>query len=230
MPSRSAEAPFLDNVEERLDDLLAGLDRLPPGPPPGGGGDGSPFRGPGRRLLLDSARIGMLLFLAAEAMFFAGLISAFLVFRLGSPSWRLPWEPRLPIAVTLLNTALLFLSGYTMYLALHALRQGRPEPLRRHLFVTALLGATFLTIQGSEWVRLIGYGLTLAGSLYGSTFYLLIGTHGLHVFAGAAWLLIALAWVRKSDSVSPIGVELCGMYWFFVVGLWAVLFPLVYLS
>jgi heme/copper-type cytochrome/quinol oxidase subunit 3 len=172
----------------------------------------------------------MFLFLAAEAMFFAGLITAFLVFRLGSSSWRLPWEPRLPVAVTAFNTALLFVSGYTMALALSALRRGRLETLRRRLLVTALLGAAFLAVQGSEWVRLLGYGLTLAGSLYASTFYLLIGTHGVHVLAGAAWLVIALAWVRKGDSVSPVGVELCGMYWFFVVGLWAVLFPLVYLS
>jgi heme/copper-type cytochrome/quinol oxidase subunit 3 len=79
-------------------------------------------------------------------------------------------------------------------------------------------------------VRLIGYGLTLTGSLYASTFYFLIGTHGVHVLAGAVWLLIALAWARRRSGVSPVGIELCGMYWFFVVGLWAVLFPLVYLS
>jgi heme/copper-type cytochrome/quinol oxidase subunit 3 len=172
----------------------------------------------------------MAIFIAAEIMFFAGLISAFLVLRAQAPDWPPMDQPRLPVGVTGFNTALLILSGWTMHLAATSLRGSRTGVVR-WLKMTALLGALFLAIQGYEWVRLINFGLTTSSSLYGSTFYTLVGAHGLHVLAA----LIALLWairlgVRNRLQAESTLIEPFRMYWLFVVAVWPVLYVLVYLG
>jgi len=157
-------------------------------------------------------------------MFFTGLITAYLVLRGTAGPWPPPGEPRLPLAVTWVNTFVLLLSAATMRRAWRSLVSGRDARFRSSLAATALLGATFLLIQGSEWFRLIRHGLTVSTSMYGAMFYTLIGAHGTHVLAAVIWLL-ALA----ARSRSPRGVDLLAAYWYFVCGLWLVLFPLVYL-
>src|SRR3990172_8513555 len=77
----------------------------------------------------DGAEVGMLIFLGAETMLFAGFVTAYLVFRLGAPVWPPPLQPRLPVGVTAVSTAVLLLSGYTMWRALRAgPAGGRPGP------------------------------------------------------------------------------------------------------
>ena len=203
---------------------------LPPGPPLGE----DPFPsspGPKAAPPVSNARLGMLVFLGFEAMFFAGLIGAFLVFRMGSPFWPPMGRPRLPIAVTLVNTGVLLSSGYTMWSALRAIRIGDCKGLATGLSATALIGTMFLAIQGSEWVRLIRHGLTLSAGIYGATFYTLIGFHGLHVLGAVVWLLIVLIGARgnRFSARDHVAVDLCGMYWYFVIAIWPVLFALVYL-
>ena len=181
--------------------------------------------------VISNARLGILMFLAAEAMFFAGLIGAFLVFRLGSQDWPPPFQPRLPVGVTGVNTVILLLSAVTVHLALRAVRAGRLPGLLGGLLTTAVLGAIFLSVQGYEWVRLIQFGLTMSSGVYGATFYVLIGCHGLHVFGALLWLVVVLARARQGRFTARehTGVQLCGMYWTFVVGLWPILYGLVYL-
>jgi cytochrome c oxidase subunit 3 len=173
----------------------------------------------------------MLMFLAFEAMLFAGLLGAFLVFRLASTSWPPAGEPYLPIGVTWINTGILVASAYTIRRAHRAIRDGNQAGLIHGLGLTALLGATFLTVQGGEWVRLVHFGLTLQSSTYGATFYTLIGCHGVHVLAAVLWLgaVLLLAARGRFSPERHAGVQLCKMYWMFVVGLWLVLFPSVYL-
>lgn len=184
-----------------------------------------------RSPFISNARLGLLVFLGMEAMFFAGLIGAFFVFRFGRVVWPPPLQPLLPVTVTGINTVILLLSGFTMRLAKNRVRDGDREGLIRWLLMTALLGATFLGIQGYEWVRLVHFGLTMSSSIYGATFYTLIGFHGLHVFGAMVWLLTVLIMAKKRrfSAHNNAGVDLCGMYWYFVVGLWPVLFMLVYL-
>jgi heme/copper-type cytochrome/quinol oxidase subunit 3 len=173
----------------------------------------------------------MLMFLAFETMFFGGLVGAFLVFRLASPSWPPPGEPYLPIAVTWVNTGVLLWSGLTMRRAHRAIREGSRARLIRGLGLTAILGTVFLAVQGSEWVRLVRFGLTLRSGTYGATFYTLIGCHGLHVLGAVVWLLLVLLLAGRGrfSAERHVAVQLCTIYWMFVVGLWLVLFPLVYL-
>jgi heme/copper-type cytochrome/quinol oxidase subunit 3 len=184
----------------------------------------------GGRPLVPSGVLGMVLFISTEAMFFAALISAYLVLRAQAVDWPPFDQPRLPVGVTGVNTAVLLLSGWTMQRALAAAR-ARKGSTGRWLAATALLGSIFLAIQGTEWARLIGFGLTTSSSLYGGTFYTLVGAHGLHVLAALVVLLVvAVRGLRGHYSRSEDReLELCRMYWLFVVAVWPVLYVLVYL-
>ncbi len=183
------------------------------------------------RRTIISAKLGILLFITAEIMFFGGLISAFVVFRFGPSPWPPPGQPRLPLEVTAVNTLVLLLSGTTFHLAFRALQSGRDQVFKNLLTLTGILGLLFLAVQGFEWVRLLKFGLTLHASIFGGFFYCLVGTHGLHVFGGLMALLWVLtrAWTGAYDATHSLGVEICRIYWFFVVGLWPVIFALVYL-
>jgi heme/copper-type cytochrome/quinol oxidase subunit 3 len=211
----------VDLADARLDRAL----------PPPRGDDGWPDPEHHARAGPDAARLGMLILLASETMLFGGFIAAFLVFRLGAPVWPPPFQPRLPVEATGVNTVVLLLSGYTMWRALGAARSGDRVALARRLAETVLLGAAFLAVQGYEWVRLLEFGLTASGN-YGGTFYTLIGAHALHVLAALIWVAILLiATARGRDTAGDhTYVAVCGMYWLFVVGLWPVLYGLVYLA
>jgi heme/copper-type cytochrome/quinol oxidase subunit 3 len=179
----------------------------------------------------SNAWLAVLMFLGAEAMFFAGLIGAYIVFRLGSPVWPPPFQPRLPIAVTGANTVILLTSAFTMRWGLRAVATGNRDKLIRLLGLTGLLGGVFLAIQGFEWVRLIHFGLTLSSSVYGGLFYTIIGFHGLHVVGALVWLLVIFGLAKRGRVTREhhVGLQTCGMYWTFVVALWPVLYGIIYL-
>ncbi|MFQ5652041.1 MAG: heme-copper oxidase subunit III [bacterium] len=196
---------------------------------PGGngsnGGAGSP---------LKNAFIAMLLFLGADLMFFAGLLGAFLVFRFGAENWPPPDQPRLPLGVTTLNTLVLLASGGLMIHTLRTLSSMNHQAIKKGLFITALLGSVFLLVQGYEWVRILGFGLTLTQGVFGATFYTLIGCHALHVIGAVVWLIVVLFRMTvhpdEYEARRFIAIKLAGMYWFLVVALWPFIYGLVYLS
>ena len=126
----------------------------------------------------------------------------------------------------------LLLSSYTLSRALRAVRQDDRRHLVAWLARTALLGALFLTVQGAEWIRLVGFGLTASSGVYGGSFYTLIGAHGVHVLAALVWLTVVTLAAARGRYVARdhVGVAVCAMYWHFVVALWPVLYVLVYLA
>jgi heme/copper-type cytochrome/quinol oxidase subunit 3 len=164
----------------------------------------------------------MALFLFTEVMLFAGLVSAYLVLRGGAGVWPPPGQPRLPLEVTFCTTLVLLASGY-------AARRARSDPAAARWLRAALgLGSVFLTVQGAEWMALLSHGLSARTSLYGSTFYLLVGTHGVHVLAA----VVALGWAARTLERGPLtrgALEAVVLYWTFVVGSWPPLYALVYL-
>jgi heme/copper-type cytochrome/quinol oxidase subunit 3 len=205
--------------------------RIPPPVPPTGGGDG-PDGEPGPRgPLLDNAVLGTLFLIGAEVMFFAGLVSAFWILRLSAPAWPPPFQPRLPVGITGLNTVVLLGSSVAMVGAMLAIGQGDRRRAVRKLAVAAGLGTLFLLVQGYEWVRLVQFGLTLSSSTYGTTFYALIGTHAAHVLGALVWLgVMVLLMARGRLGRRRLGVlRACGVYWHFVVALWPILYVTVYL-
>jgi heme/copper-type cytochrome/quinol oxidase subunit 3 len=205
------------------------------GPPPFFGGPPHDPGGNGRndgRAPVGNAYLAMLLFIGADVMFFAGLIGAFVVFRFGALDWPPLGQPRLPVAVTGVNTIILLASGYTMFNAWRHLQDWKRSSIANSLTVTTVLGSIFLLVQGYEWTKLIGFGLTIKSSVYGAIFYTLIGCHALHVLGAVIWLLVVLLIFKRNrfSAKKHVGIKLAGMYWFLVVGLWPMLYALVYLK
>ena len=180
---------------------------------------------------VSSGVIGMLIFMVTEAMFFAALISAYLVIRSGIEEWP-PWgQPRLPIETTAFNTLVLLLSGLTMGFSRNLLQKQKFQEGRRLLGISILLGTFFMVAQGYEWVQLVNFGMTVSSSVYGGLFYLIIGAHGFHVVGVLAVLIHA--WNRLGASNNSINVEgllPLQLLWYFVVCVWPVLYVLVYLT
>ncbi|PYM17502.1 MAG: heme-copper oxidase subunit III [Candidatus Rokuibacteriota bacterium] len=204
---------------------------LPPPPPPTGGGDG-PERDPEpRRPFLDNARLATLFLIGGEIMFFGGLVVAFFVLRIAAPVWPPPDQPRLPVGVTGVNTLVLLSSSVLMIGAVRALARKQPGEVVRRLAWAGALGLVFLAVQGYEWARLVGFGLTVSSGAYGATFYTLIGVHGVHVLGALVWLAVVLmhaALGRYADGPTA-GLRACAIYWHFIVALWPILYVAVYL-
>jgi heme/copper-type cytochrome/quinol oxidase subunit 3 len=180
---------------------------------------------------VGNARLAIIVVIVGECMLFAGLVGTYLVFRLAARHWPPPDLPRLPLGLTAANSVVLLASAPLLWSAVRAVRAGRPGDAPRRVAAAAALGAVFLAIQGVEWARLVGHGLTLGGSVYGATFYTLIGCHAVHVLVALAWLAVVAALATRGAFTAErhAALEVCATYWYFVCGLWVVLFPLVYL-
>ena len=206
-------------------------DFLPPsGTGPGGGDEDCPDTPP-TAPLIGNAQLAMAIFIFAEMMFFTGLIGAFLVFRFSGQPWPPPFQPRLPVGVTAVNTVFLLASSYTFIRAKKSIKNGDSRGLCNFLALTASLGLVFLLIQGYEWLQLLNFGLRVSTGTYASTFYTIVGAHAFHVSIAVLWLLVLLIRACRGhfSPENAIAITTCGMYWHLVVGLWPVLFFLVYL-
>ena len=179
--------------------------------------------------LLPSAVLGMILFVFVEIMFFAGMISAFMISKAGSIlGWPPPGQPRLPIGETAINSLALLASGVALYLAGRAYARER-RSARTPLLVAIALGCFFVGFQGVEWVALIREGLTLTTSTHGSFFYLIVGSHAAHAVAALIGLAYAFARLRRR-VLNHSTFAAARVFWYFVVAVWPVLYGVVYLS
>jgi cytochrome c oxidase subunit III len=188
-----------------------------------------PARGHSRQVpLLADSVFGMLVFVATEVMFFTALISAFVIIKAGIEPWAPPVGVRLPVAGTAANTALLFLSGVFLHRAGRSFAaEGGSCRAQSLLGGAALLAACFVLFQGFEWVRLIAYGMTMTSGIFGACFFLLIGTHGLH--AAIAALTMVYCYRRLTRNTLQLDhLRALQVFWYFVVGIWPVLYGLVY--
>jgi cytochrome c oxidase subunit 3 len=180
-----------------------------------------------REPVIPSSVLGMMIFVMTESMLFAGLISGFAIVQASALVWPPPGQPRLPIEATAVNTAALLASGVLLYLARRRFNEDRNAALRP-LMLSMLLGAFFVIFQGAEWVALIGEGLTLTSSTLGSFFYLIVGLHALH--AVVALGLLVRTWRRlRSGFLASSQLATAEVFWYFVIGLWPILYAVVYL-
>ncbi len=209
-----------------------GLGAPGPGAPPVGTRIGrqppAPRPIPRSQQVVSSAVLGTLIFVMCEVMLFAGLISAFMIVRTSAiGAWPPSGQPRLPLEETALNTAALLLSGILLYGAQRAFKRD-PASASRPLLVSILLGAFFVVFQGFEWIALIREGLTLTSSNHGSFFYLIIGMHGLHAVAALILLAnVGLLLLRGRPMAGRFYAA--QVFWYFVVGVWPILYWRVYL-
>jgi heme/copper-type cytochrome/quinol oxidase subunit 3 len=202
---------------------------------------------------LDNRKVAIWAFIGSECMLFASLISTYLIYKGRSRVGPFPHEPWtnpltgqttqgiLDIPVTSASTFVLLMSSLAMVLALAAV-QNKYVPKRTTgerilgssklwLFMTALLGATFLGFQAYEFTAFVHEGLTIKTNLFGSTFFTLTGFHGAHVTAGVLWLLTLLAidMKRGLGPADALNVDICALYWHFVDVVWIAIFTLIYL-
>ncbi len=178
--------------------------------------------------LRSNAVVAMALFMTAEIMLFAGLISAHIAYmadRVGQ-IWPPLNEPRLPVAETATSTAALVLSG--VILGLSNLRfRVEPNQAVTLLGVTALLGGFFVAFQAVQWVGLLQDGLTVTSSVYGAFFHLIVGTHALNAIVALGFLI--WAWKRlRAGTLSGSQFLMVQIFWYFVVLLWPVIYFEVY--
>lgn len=184
-----------------------------------------------REPLVPSAVLGIIIFILTEIMFFAGLISAYLIAKGAATSgWPPPGQPRLPVEETAVNTGALLLSGVLLFLAGRAFRAAGVSTKMKRLYVASMvLGACFVGFQGAEWIALISEGLTMTTSTHGSFFYLIVGMHALHAVAALIAMLFVYMRIRRDDLKSST-LRATSLFWYFVVLLWPVLYHQVYLS
>jgi heme/copper-type cytochrome/quinol oxidase subunit 3 len=183
-----------------------------------------------RPKLVSNSIIGIVLFIITEIMFFSGMISAYLVNRAGATQWPPANQPRLPMEITAINTGILLLSAVFLIVLILTFRKKRSVS-KIWLGLTLIGGVTFVGIQGYEWIKLLGFGLTTTSSVYGAFFYALIGAHGLHALIGIVLLLYLWFGIRSNvDTEKAMNkINTAGIFWFFVVGIWPALYYLVYL-
>ncbi len=174
--------------------------------------------------------LGMWIFLASDIIFFGSLIGGYLFIRAGV-AWPAP-DTIHPILTGAIMTIVLLISSFSVVRGITAIRRGDQKWLLRWLFVTFLLGASFLIIEANEWYDLATVrSFWFTSGLPGSTFFLITGIHGAHVATG----LILLIYLMKKalnggfTKENPHTVEIFGLYWHFVDVVWVFLFPLFFL-
>lgn len=181
---------------------------------------------------LDNKKLIMWLFLASDCMFFGTLISTHLIYRKIYPDVGPVPTEIFDIELTTGSSFILLMSSLFMALAVSAMHKGEIKSFRRNTLAVIFFGGLFLAGQVYEFHHFVhDKGLTIAGSTFGSTFYLMTGTHGVHVALGLVWLTSFLIY-----SYSPnfgvqhaMDVEVAGLYWHFVDIIWIVIFTAVYL-
>lgn len=175
-------------------------------------------------------KILMWTFLASDCMFFGSLIATYLVYRGHSTSHPLP-EDIFDIPLTSTSSFVLLLSSWLMVLALSAVQKGNLWQFRLWTLGVAFFGSIFLGFQVYEFTHFVHAGLTLKQNLFGTTFFVLTGTHGCHVAIGVLWLmsLFFYSFIGGVTKERALDVEIAGLYWHFVDIVWILIFAAVYL-
>lgn len=174
--------------------------------------------------------VGFWLYLMTDCILFASLFATYVVLKPGVAGGPAAHEIfQLPLVLA--ETLILLTSSFTCGLALIALRRKDTRQLFLWLTVTYILGVSFLTIELTEFAALIAEGHSWQQSAFLSGFFVLVGTHGLHIFFGLLWLIV-LACVTAKRGITPKITRqfgLFGMFWHFLDLVWIFIFTVVYL-
>jgi cytochrome c oxidase subunit 3 len=176
----------------------------------------------------EKGMFGFTVFLLSESMVFLSFFVTYIALRLTTSPWLPPGVPQLELLKPGINTAVLVSSSFVIYFAERALKRNKLTQFRWLWLATSAMGTYFLLGQASEWNHL-SFGLTTG--LFGATFYLLTGFHGLHVFTGLLLQLIMLvrSFLPGNYNAGHFGVSSTALFWHFVDVIWILLFSLLYL-
>lgn len=179
---------------------------------------------------LPDSKLMMWIFLASDCMFFGSLIGTYLVYRGRSLQGPYPTDV-FNIPLTTISSFVLLMSSVLMVIALHYLRTDKIRRFQLATLGVCVFGSIFLGFQVYEFSHFVAEGLTLQRNLFGTTFFILTGTHGLHVTVGVFWLLSLLitSLVRPMTSKDEVYLDVAALYWHFVDIVWIVIFTVVYL-
>nr|UZT26991.1 cytochrome c oxidase subunit III [Euwallacea similis] len=193
----------------------------------------STFQGHHTMKVTKGLQWGMILFIISEIFFFLAFFWAFFHSSL-SPTIELGmnWPPKEihpfnPLEIPLLNTLILLTSGLTITWAHHSLMENNSKQALQGLTLTVMLGVYFSILQGFEYLEA---PFSIADSVYGSTFFMTTGLHGLHVIIGSTFLLVCLIRMYKNhfSSTHHFGFEAAAWYWHFVDVVWLFLYISIY--
>nr|WKU83958.1 cytochrome c oxidase subunit III [Hypselosyrphus sp.] len=193
----------------------------------------STFQGMHTLSVITGLKLGMILFILSEILFFSSFFWAFFHSSL-SPSIEIGtiWPPLginsfNPFSIPLLNTTILLSSGITITWTHHNLMMNNHSQTSQSLFFTILLGIYFTILQGYEYLMA---PFTIADSIYGSTFFMATGFHGIHVLMGTSFLFICLLRHLNNhfSKNHHFGFEAAAWYWHFVDIIWLFLYVSIY--
>lgn len=171
---------------------------------------------------------GFIVFLLSESVIFLSFFAAYIVYKTNAPDWLPPGVEGLEIREPALNTVVLVSSSFTIYIAEKFLHRQHLWGFRLFWLLTMAMGGYFLYGQAVEWFGL-PFGFT--DGVFGGTFYLLTGFHGLHVFTGILLqgIMLSRSFFPNNYDGGQFGVEATSLFWHFVDVIWIILFVLIYL-
>nr|ALO76289.1 cytochrome c oxidase subunit 3 [Sinoxylon sp. SIN01] len=193
----------------------------------------STFQGHHTYVVTIGMRWGMILFIISEVFFFISFFWGFFHSSL-SPTIELGmnWPPKginpfNPVQIPLLNTLILLSSGLSVTWAHHGLMENNYKQTTQGLLTTIILGLYFTALQGYEYLEA---PFTIADAVYGSSFFMATGFHGLHVIIGTSFLAVCLARHISNhfSSAHHFGFEAAAWYWHFVDVVWLFLYLSIY--
>lgn len=181
---------------------------------------------------VTNAKIGTWLFLATEIMLFGGLFSAYIILRVGAPSWP-KGDEILNVPLATINTMVLIFSSVTMVMSWASLMLKSLTKFRIWMGLTILLACVFLVIKYFEYSAKFHHGWYPSTSNFFATYFTLTGLHALHILGGIAintyFFIVAGREWRTRPKMFTGRIEAAGLYWHFVDLVWIFLFPALYL-
>nr|YP_010274423.1 cytochrome c oxidase subunit III [Pochazia confusa]UJT96867.1 cytochrome c oxidase subunit III [Pochazia confusa] len=193
----------------------------------------STFQGNHTLMVTKGMKMGMILFITSEVMFFMSFFWSFFHSSL-SPNIEIGmmWPPKSikpfnPMEVPLLNTIILLSSGVSITWAHQSILLNKLNKSNKSILITALLGIYFTILQKWEYSEA---NFTIADSIYGSTFFMMTGFHGIHVIIGTIFLMVCFIRSTKMhfSKTHHMGFEAAAWYWHFVDVVWLFLYISVY--
>jgi cytochrome o ubiquinol oxidase subunit 3 len=178
----------------------------------------------------DRTMFGFWVYLMTDLLMFAVLFAVYAVLRnntAGGPGASELFSPKLALAETLI----LLTSSFTCGLGMIAARRGIKKQTLIWFGITFALGLLFLALEIHEFSELIHEGHTMRSNAFLSSFFVLVGTHGLHIFSGLLWMSITLFFVIKRGLNTHMvrKLSLLSLFWHFLDVVWIFIFTVVYL-
>ena len=176
----------------------------------------------------DHRMFGFIVFLLSESVIFFSFFVGYIVYKSTAADWYPAGFEGLEIREPLINTIVLVSSSFVIYIAERFLQKENLWGFRLFWLLTMAMGSFFLFGQAVEWMSL-PFGFT--DGLFGGTFYLLTGFHGLHVFTGVLLqgIMLGRSFIPNNYAGGEYGVNATSIFWHFVDVIWIILFALIYL-